>query len=306
MSTPSDATREARSPKQAHTGVIHDLGYRHYDGPRLGRAHITRALFVESAKGAYGLGRPARSKIMPMLILGAISLPAVIVGVVVGVTGADELPGGYPSYVLNVQLLVMIYVASQAPASVSRDLRFSVMSLYLSRPLERIDYVVAKFTAMVVALFLLMAIPLTILLAGAALAKLPISEQLPDYFRSLAGAALVALVLAGIGLMIAALTPRRGLGVAAIIAVLSILSGVQAVVQAIAIEEKQPTLAGYAGLISPFTLVDGVQHGLLGAPTGAPASPPGMTGALVFLGVIVLVVAGCFGALILRYRKVAI
>jgi len=25
-------------------GVIHDLGYRRYDGPRLGRAQITRAL----------------------------------------------------------------------------------------------------------------------------------------------------------------------------------------------------------------------------------------------------------------------
>jgi len=307
MSTPSDAAASSRSagppPPQ---GVIHDLGYRHYDGPRLGRSYIARALFVDSAKGAFGLGRPARSKITPMLILGAVCLPAVIIAVIAGVTQADKLPAEYTSYILSVQLLVMIFVAGQAPASVSRDLRFRVMSLYFSRPLERIDYVVAKFTAMATALFLLMAIPLTILLAGAALAKLPIREQLPDYFRSLAGAVLMALVLAGIGLMIAALTPRRGLGVAAIIAVLSILAGVQGAARGIAIEEDQATFAGYAGLISPFTLVDGVQHGLLGAQTGSPASPPGTTGALVFLGVIILVVAGCFGALALRYRKVLI
>jgi ABC-2 type transport system permease protein len=302
MSPPSDVT--ASGPP--HQAVIHDLGYRHYDGPRLGRGPITRALFLESTRGAYGLGRPARSKITPMLILGAMCLPAVIIVVIAGVTKADKLPGDYTSYILNVQLLVMIYVAGQAPASVSRDLRFHVMSLYFSRPLQRVDYVVAKLAAMSTALFLLMAAPLTILLAGAALAKLPIAEQLPDYFRSLAGAALMALVLAGIALVIAALTPRRGLGVAAVIAVLAILAGVQGAVQTIAIQQKQETFAGYAGLLSPFTLVDGVQHGLLGAKTTIPASPPGATGALVFLGVIVLIVAGCFGALVLRYRKVSI
>jgi len=59
-------------------------------------------------------------------------------------------------------------------------------------------------------------------------------------------------------------------------------------------------------LISPFTLVDGVQHALLGAKTSLPADPPGTVGALVFLVVTVLVVAGCFGALLLRYRKVSI
>lgn len=305
MSVPSDAAAGTRSSR-SHQGVIHDLGYRHYDGLRLGRAHIARALFVESAKGAYGLGRPARSKIMPMLILGAMCLPAVIIAVIAGVTSQDELPGGYTSYILNVQLLVMIYVAGQAPASVSRDLRFRMMSLYFSRPLERTDYVLAKFAAMATALFLLMALPLTILLAGAALAKMPMSEQLPDYFRSLAGAALVALVLAGIALVVSAFTPRRGLGVAAIIAVLSILAGIQGAVQAIALEEKQETFASFAGMLSPFTLVDGVQHAVLGADTVLPASPPSVAAGLAFLVVVVLVVAGCFGALLLRYRKVSI
>ncbi|HEY8718270.1 MAG TPA: hypothetical protein VIM26_06720, partial [Pengzhenrongella sp.] len=74
MSTPSDVAGAGRRPNQ---GVIHDLGYRHYEGPRLGRRHITRALFIESAKGAYGLGRSARSKVMPMILLGAMCLPAV-------------------------------------------------------------------------------------------------------------------------------------------------------------------------------------------------------------------------------------
>ncbi|MDT4957349.1 MAG: type transport system permease protein [Pseudonocardiales bacterium] len=301
MSTPADYGRARPGRNQ---GVIHDLGYRHYDGPRLGRAVITRALFVESAKGAYGLGRSARSKVMPMILLAAMCLPAIIIAIVTVVTKADA--PSYTAYLLNTELLVMVYVAGQAPASVSRDLRFRVISLYFSRPIRRIDYVAAKYAAMAVALLVFMVLPLTILFAGALLAKLPIGDQVPNYLRSLAGAVLLALVLAGIGLVIAALTPRRGLGVAAVIAVLAMLAGVQAAVQAIADDQGRDTFAGYAGLISPFTIVDGVQSALLGADTVLPAQPPGIAGGLVFVLAALLIVAGSFGALLMRYRKVSI
>jgi ABC-2 type transport system permease protein len=301
MSTPADYGRARPGRNQ---GVIHDLGYRHYDGPRLGRAVITRALFVESAKGAYGLGRSARSKVMPMILLAAMCLPAIIIAIVTVVTKADA--PSYTAYLLNTELLVMVYVAGQAPASVSRDLRFRVISLYFSRPIRRIDYVAAKYAAMAVALLVFMVLPLTILFAGALLAKLPIGDQVPNYLRSLAGAVLLALVLAGIGLVIAAFTPRRGLGVAAVIAVLAMLAGVQAAVQAIADDQGRDTFAGYAGLISPFTIVDGVQSALLGADTVLPAQPPGIAGGLVFLLAALLIVAGTFGALLMRYRKVSI
>jgi ABC-2 type transport system permease protein len=287
-------------------GVIHDLGYRHYDGLRAGRRYIGRALFLESAKGAYGLGRAAKSKIMPMLLLAAICLPALIMVVVASVTNADELPLNYTSYVLQVSPLVMIYVAGQSPASVSRDLRFRVVSLYFSRPLERIDYVVAKYAAMTAALFVFMALPLTILFVGALLAKMPVDEQVPDYLRALAGALLLALVLAGLGLVIASITPRRGLGVAAIIAVLAVVAGVQGAVQAIAVEEGAETFAGYAGLFSPFTMVQGLMSSVFGAEEVLQAEPPGALGGAVFLAATLLFVAACFGALVLRYRKVSI
>jgi len=290
----------------ARQGVIHDLGYRHYSGARLGRSYIARVLFWDSAKGAFGLGRQARSKIMPMILLAAMCLPAVVIVVVATVTDADKLPTRYPSYINNVQLLIMIFVAGQAPASVSRDLRFRVIALYFARPIRRVDYVVAKFAAMATSVFLLILLPLTILLAGALLAKMPVSEQLPDYFRALAGAVLMAFLIAGLGLLIAAFTPKRGLGVAAIIALLTILIGVQGAVQAIATEQNADTVAAYSGLISPFTLVDGVQHALLGAGSDLLVHPQGIPGGLVFLGVGVLIIAGCLGALMLRYRRVSI
>jgi ABC-2 type transport system permease protein len=64
------------------TGAIHDIGYRHYEGPRLGAGYIRRSLFVETLRGAYGLGRSARSKVMPFLLLGVMVIPAVVVGIV--------------------------------------------------------------------------------------------------------------------------------------------------------------------------------------------------------------------------------
>jgi ABC-2 type transport system permease protein len=288
------------------TGVIHDIGYRHYGGARLGRRHIGRALFLDSALGAYGLGRSARSKIMPILLFVVVCIPAFIIAVIASVSGDGELPADYTAYVLNLQVVLAIYVASQAPAGVSRDLRFRVVSLYFSRPLQRVDYVLAKYAALTAALFVFTAAPLTIMFVGALLAKLPIDEQVPDYLRSLGGAFIVSVVLAGIGLVIAALTPRRGLGVAAIITVLLVLAGVQGAVQGIADEQGEDTVAGYAGLLSPFTLVDGVQSALLGADSALPAEPPGTVGAIVYLIATLAVVAGCFGALLLRYRKVSI
>ncbi len=292
---------EATSP--ARTGAIHDIGYRHYDGPRLGASYIRRSLFVETLRGAYGLGRSARSKVMPFLLLAAIALPAVVMGIVTGYLGAPSLPLRYTEYVLVLQLLVTIFLSSQAPAVMSRDLRFRVASLYFSRPLSRQQYVQAKFAGMAVALFLLLALPITLLLAGALLAKLPLGEQVPDYLRAMAGAAIYSIVLAGIGLVVAAMTPRRGLGVAAVVGVLLVLSGLQLAVSGMAFAFGNDTFLGYTGLISPYTLVDGVSSGLLGAETSTiQGPPPGTGGTAVFVALTLALAVGSYAALVARYR----
>jgi ABC-2 type transport system permease protein len=286
-------------------GVIHDIGYRHYDGERRGRGYIRRSLYVDSLKGAYGLGRSARSKLMPVILFAVMCLPALAIVAVTAVTGADELVADYTSYVLNLQVVVLIFLAAQAPVAVSRDLRFGVMPLYLSRPLERVDYVLAKYAAMASALFVLTAAPLTMMFAGALVAGLPITEQIPDYLRAVSGAGLLSLILGGTGLAISAVTPRRGLAVAAIIAVLLVLAGVQGTLQGLAVVEGYDSIAPYLGLLSPFPLVMGVQSALLGAPSPLP-SPPGTTGALVFCATAVLAVVVPYAILLLRYRSVSV
>ena len=287
----------------ARTGAIHDIGFRHYDGPRLGPAYIRRSLFVETLRGAYGLGRSARSKVMPFLLLVVLVLPAVVMGIVTGYFGAPSLPVRYTEYVLLLSLPVTIFLGAQSPAVMSRDLRFRIAPLYFSRPLSRQQYVQAKYAGMAVALFLLLGLPITLLLAGALLAELPLDEQLPDYLRAMAGAAMHAVVLAGIGLVVAAMTPRRGLGVAAVVGVLLVLAGLQLAVSEMAFEFGSETFLGYTGLISPFTLVDGVSTRVLGAESSIGQGPPGAVGAVVFVAVTALLVSGCYAALVARYRK---
>ncbi len=292
------------APPGEGAGAIHDIGYRHYDGPRLGPGYIRRSLFVDTLRGAYGLGRSARSKVMPFLLLGVMVLTAVVVGIVTSyVTVLDALPIGYTAFVITMQVAITVFLGSQSPAVVSRDLRYRTSALYFSRPLSRQQYVQAKYAGMSAALFLLLAVPITLLLAGALLAELPIGEQLPDYLRAMVGAALHSLVLGGIGLVVAAMTPRRGLGVAAVVGVLIVLSGLQGTVRAMAEVFGNETFSGYTGLISPYTLVDGVVAGALGADSSIAQAPPGAVGTAVFVVVTVLVVVGCYALLVARYRK---
>jgi ABC-2 type transport system permease protein len=300
----SDNPQQPAAP--AGTGVIHDIGYRHYDGPRLGRGYLVRALFGQSLRGVYGLGRSAKSKVMPILLLVIMCLPALIIAAVVNGLHLRSVPLPYSRYAMVLLAVVAIFVAAQSPQLVSRDLRFRLTSLYFSRPLRRRDYVLAKYAAMVCALLVLLVAPLTILYGGAVLARLPVVAETRHYLLAVAGAVLFALVLAGVGLLIAAFTPRRGLGVAAVIAVLLVSYSAVSVVQGIAADHGRTTLAGYAGLFSPFTLVDGLQVWLLHAERSTPARPPGTTGGLVFLATTGAVVAGSYALLLLRYRKVSV
>ena len=290
----------------SETGVIHDIGYRHYDGPRLGAGYVTRSLFVSSLKGAFGFGRSARSKVMPLLLLAVMVVPALIIAAVANITKTDELPLDYTQYASNLIFVIIVFVGAQAPQMVSRDLRFGVVSLYFSRPLTRQGYVQAKFAAMAAALFVLTGLPLLVLAAGALLAKLPVWSETRGFFYGLVGAALLSLVLAGIGLVIAAATPRRGLGVAAIVTVLLVLQGLSAIIAGISQDRGNHTLAGYAGILAPSSLVDGVLVWAFNTANASVEAPPGNVGGIVFLLATVGVVAACYGLLMLRYRKISV
>jgi ABC-2 type transport system permease protein len=121
------------------TGSIYDLGYRGYDGPRLGRRHAIRALFAHTLKICYGIGRGGRAKLAP-IVLGAFATVPAIVGVGVlalarqlgapsGVV-EDASPIQHSTYFGIIGTLVMLFCAAQVPEVLGRDQRYSLLSLY--------------------------------------------------------------------------------------------------------------------------------------------------------------------------------
>lgn len=297
-------TGSVARPASGPAASIHNIGYRHYDGARLGRSYARRSLFSQSLRGAYGLGRSARSKVLPMLLLAVMCGPAAILVAVTVVTKANDLPVEYTRYAIYLQAVIGLFLAAQAPQSVSRDLRFKTVPLYFSRPIERVDYVVAKFAALAAALFLLTALPLLILYAGALLAKLDVADQTKGFGQGLVSVALLSLLFAAVGLVIAALTPRRGFGVAAVIAALTIPYAAVSAVQGIAYVQGETAAIGWLGLFSPITLIDGVQTRFLGATSSFPdAHGPTAAAGFVYLLVVLGIIAGSYALLMRRYRK---
>ncbi|MEU2547214.1 ABC transporter permease [Streptomyces roseolus] len=289
------------------TTRIHNIGYRSYDGPRLGRSYARRSLFSQSLRGAYGLGRSAKSKVLPMLLAGVMCAPALIIVAIAVYTKSEKLAMEYTQYAVYLQLVIAVYLASQAPQSVSRDLRFRTVPLYFSRPIERVDYVLAKYGAMASALFVLTAVPLVIMWIGSMLAKMDFAEQAKLFGQGLVSVAILSVLFGGIGLVMAALTPRRGFGVAAVIAVLTISYGAVSTLQGISYATENTDAIAWLGLFSPLTLIIGLQNAFLGAPASFPGEVPvGAGTGVVYLVVVLGLIAACYGILMARYRKVGL
>ena len=303
MSSPSEATRE--SP----TGVIHDIGYRPYSGERLGEGAVAWSLFVTGLRNCFGLGRSARSKALPMILLGMMLLPALIlVGVLVqakDLLGINEQIVPYSTYPITTQLLISVFVASQAPALVSRDLRFRTLTLYLARPLRRTTYVLVRMASLTAATFILVGLPLLVMYVGGLLADLPVGRETELFLEALVGALLLAGCLAGPAALVAALTTRRGLAVAAIIVVLLVSYAVVSPIQGIGTEEGHDTIAQVAGLFSPYTLLNGLQVWLFDSPSAMPTDPTGDGVGLLHLLAVFVVLIGSVGAMLWRYRKLS-
>lgn len=283
-------------------GAIHDIGYRHYTGIRQDKARVFLTLFTYGLRGAYGLGRSAKSKVAPILLLMAVTVPAAIVVVVASVT-RGFIDVGYDEYLANIQILVYIWIAILAPYVISRDLRHSITTLYFSRPLDRTRYVLARYASAVSAILLFMAIPLVVLFVGALLTEQSLKDEIPDFLRAFLLASLNALLLGAVGIAVAVLAPRRGMGIAAIIAVLLVLGAVSGVLGEVMRAGDHQTASLYSGLISPTILADGIGASMLGTNSSSGIEPESIVEKIVFVGAYIAWLGACAGVLALRFRK---
>lgn len=295
-------------------GVIHDIGYRRYEGPRLGRRGIVLALYWHSLRSAFGLGRGAKAKIVSVITFVIICLPAVVNAVAVAQGNPRQVP--YDTYIFQLRVLVMIiFIAAQAPELVSRDLRSHVLPLYFSRPLRRLDYPFAKLAAFITACLLVIEIPLLLLYLGT-ISQAHGGSVIWSNTKALIPGLLVgvmwAVLLAAIGLFLASLSGRRAYSTGTI-AIFFFLSWILAGLLRGVSTGRGPVTGGaglattgarLSGLVSPFTVLDGVRQWLGGASRG-PVPPPGSIGPL-YGAMLLLLLAAAVGGLAVRYRKAGV
>ncbi|BBH70658.1 membrane protein [Actinoplanes sp. OR16] len=282
-------------------GVIHDIGYQRYSGPRLGRAAMQRALFVHGLRAAFGSGRSAKAKAFPWLVAGIMLLVAVVVTAARSITG--EVFFTYFQYADQMSLLIIFFAAIVAPQLVSRDLRAGVLPLYFSRPLRAADYVIAKFAAMTAAVWLLMGVPQFIMFLGAAFTTETgvggVFGELGDLLAGWAYSLLWAVTFAGVGLLIASLTGKQAYSATGIVAVFMMSVPVVGVLASL----PDTTANRLSGLASPTFLIAGVGEWLTGRQSELDVGVGGF-GPIYGIEAACLV-AACLLLLLARYRKVA-
>ncbi|WP_406040991.1 ABC transporter permease [Micromonospora sp. NBC_00898] len=288
------------------TGVIHDIGYQRYIGPRLGRRHVFGALYLHGLRTVFGLGRTAKAKIFPWLVVGIVTLVAA--GITAVRSQIGEVVMTYAQFADSMSWLVIFFVAVAAPELVSRDLRSGVLPLYFSRPLPRDDYPLAKLLALVSAIWLLLGGPQLVMFLGAAFitdkGMRGVWDELLDLLPGLLYAGLWAAVFASIGLLVASLTGKRAFAAGGIVAVFLMTTPIVGTLSIL----PSRTINELAFLASPSTLVGGVGTWALGdllVPEGRGGGVPIGGFGPVYGVAAVLLVAACVALLLLRYRKVA-
>lgn len=285
------------------TGVIHDIGYRTYDGPRAGSAAIARGLLWHGTLATFGFGRSGRAKILPFVLLGMTLVPAVVFVGIMSVMGLDAELLNYAGYQQMTSMFVILFVAAQAPVLFTRDLRSGAISLYLARPLPSAAFALVRWGSLLLAILAFVVTPLLVMFVGGLSAGADFGDQLPKLLVALAGAVLLAVLLATVGATVTSLTQRRGLAIGGSIVVLFFGYGLTAVLQEVGMEQGAEQAATWLGLLSPFVLVDAVQHGLGDATSSFEAPPDDATTAALMLLVALAAAGLAILALVRRYQR---
>jgi ABC-2 type transport system permease protein len=261
-------------------GSIYDLGYRSYDGSRLGRSYAVVSLYLYSLRAIFGLGRSAWAKVLAFGLAALASIPAVIQLAIAAIAPIEfELvrPEGHFTYV---QIIIVLFCALAAPEIVGRDQRSHTLPLYFSRALSRVDYVLAKVGALFTALFVILLLPLVLLVIGIAVAD----EDLLGYLKDnldlwppiFASSFVIAMMMAPVSLAIASQTSRRAFSTGAVFGYFFIATAIGNIL----VETLTGDARMYAVLVSPLATLVGTVYWLFGVtpPTDGAVDTAGLEG----------------------------
>lgn len=210
--------------------VIYDRGYRTYEGERTGPRGARKAVYKDGIRRVLGLGRKAREKVYPWLMIAiALAMAAVVIGVhwFIGDL-AQSLAEGIPSYGELFDLyswIGLLFIAFAGPWLLIPDRTRGVLSVYFSRPLTIDGYLTAKVGAFATVVGAIYVIPQVVLHLGLGLISsdgfLTYMSENVDVLWKVPVTTLAFVALHGaLALLLAAFINRPGIASAAFLGVL--------------------------------------------------------------------------------------
>ncbi len=231
---------------------IHDRGYRRFSGERTGPAGAIRTTIRHTFARILGLRRQGRAKALPFLVAGIAYLPAIVfigIGLLLPKRAANATIPQVWEYYGFVISAILLFIAFAAPEALCPDRRFRVMGVYLSSPLTRMTYLLAKFAAVAGALCIVTLFPPLLMVLGRSLqGQGPSTGDLGlVVVRIIVSGLILAAFFALLALGASSLTDRKGFASATIVLVFIIGGSVSSAI-------FQATENHYAILLNLFTI----------------------------------------------------
>jgi ABC-2 type transport system permease protein len=272
------------------------------------------SLYAESLRGIWGFGRPMSAKAVPLILAGLYAIYALI-QLAFSSVFANEIAQGnsvtlvtYADYFSAMWIFLFFFCVAQAPEVVCRDQRYSVLPLYFTRALGRLDYAAARLASLATAIFIVLMIPNIALFVGDILMKTDtfsaIGNEVPKALPSIPASVLIALGLSAISLALSSFTPRRAYAAIGIVAYVLLMEAIPAALYSIGQSGGGSNNMDKLFLLTPITALQGANAWFF----DARLDPNNFQGSITSEQYLIATVAGVVvftGVLMFRYRRVA-
>lgn len=246
------------SPPEGDARIL-ERGYRRYEGERRGLSHSIWTVVLHSVQRVLGIKRTIWQKIVPAGAVAMAYIPAIVfVGVaalVDDVRIVDDLLPSYAEYYGFVTAAILVFSAFVAPELLCTDRRTGMVGLYLSSPLDRDRYLLAKAGAVGLILSLVTVGPVLLLLVSFVFEgsgpEGPL-DVLSALGRIVLGGLGISALHGTLSLGVSSFTDRKAVASAAIV-VLLLVSGV--LVDSLVEAGGPPELYAFHLPLLPFALV---------------------------------------------------